>query len=54
MPLGSSQEMHLAQEDTQPTTEHVGSDKAGMANFIIAFPGATHVTSMGTIPGMFW
>ena len=51
-PLGSSQETH-PQEDTQPTVERVGSDEAGMANFIIAFPRDTHVTSTGTIPGTF-
>ena len=43
--------MHPAQEDTQPTAERVGSDEADMANYIIVFPGATHVNSMGTING---
>ena len=53
-PLGGSQEMHPTQEDTQPTAECVGSDEAGMANYIIAFPGATCVTSIGTIDGTFF
>ena len=50
-PLGASQETHPAQEDTQPTAERVGSDEADMANYIIAFPGATRVSSTGTING---
>ena len=54
MPLGGSQEMHPAQEDTQPSAERVGSDEAGMAKFIITFPGAPRVTSMGTIPDTFF
>ena len=52
-PLGASQETHPSQADTQPTAERVGNDEADMANYIIAFPGATRVTSTGTIPGMF-
>ena len=52
-PLGASKETHPAQADTQPTVENVGNDEVGMANYIIAFPGATHVTSMGTIDGTF-
>ena len=52
-PLGGSQETHPVEEDTQPTAERVGSDEAGMANYIIAFPGATRVTSTGTILGTF-
>ena len=50
-PLGVSQETHPAQADTQPTIEHVGNDEADMANYIIAFPGATRVRSTGTING---
>ena len=50
-PLGASQETHPAQVDTQPTAERVGSDEADMANYIIAFPGATCVSSRGTIDG---
>ena len=53
MPLGGSQETHPAQEDTQPTVESVASDETDMANYIIAFPGATHVSSMGTTDGTF-
>ena len=51
-PLGASQETHPAQADTQPIAECVGSDEANMANYIIAFPGATSVSSTGTIKGM--
>ena len=51
-PLGSSQETHPAQANTQPTAECVGNDEANMANYIIAFPGATRVSSTGTINGM--
>ena len=43
--------MHPAQEDTQPTAKRVGNDEADMANYIIAFPGATRVSSIGTING---
>ena len=50
-PLGASQETHPAQADTQPTAERVDSDEAEMANYIIAFPGATCVSSTGTING---
>ena len=50
-PLGGNQETHPTQEDTQPTTECVGSDEADMANYIIAFPAATRVNSTGTING---
>ena len=50
-PLGASQETHPAQADTQPTVERVGNDEADMANYIIAFPGATRVSSTGTIDG---
>ena len=50
-PLGASQETHPAQADTQPTAERVGSDEADMANYIIVFPGATRVSSTGTING---
>ena len=49
--LGASQETHPAQADTQPTVERVGNDEADMANYIIAFPGATRVSSTGTING---
>ena len=49
--LGASQETHPAQADTQPTAERVGNDEADMANYIIVFPGATHVSSTGTING---
>ena len=50
-PLGASQETHPTQADTQPTTERVGNDEADMDNYIIAFPGATRVSSTGTING---
>ena len=50
-PLGSSQETHRAQADTQPTAERVGNDEADMANYIIAFLGATRVSSTWTING---
>ena len=50
-PLGASQETHPAQADTQPTAERVGNDEAYMANYIIVFPGATRVSSIGTING---
>ena len=50
-PLGANQETHPAQADTQPTAERVGSDEADMANYIIGFPGATRVSSIGTING---
>ena len=50
-PLGASQEAHPAQADTQRTTERIGNDEAEMANYIIAFPGATRVSSTGTING---
>ena len=53
MPLDGSQEMHPAQEDTQPTAECVGSDEADMSNYIIVSPGATRVSSTGTIDGRF-
>ena len=52
-PLGASQEMHHAQEDTQPIPERVGSDEADLFDYIIAFPGATRVSSTGTIDGTF-
>ena len=52
-PLGAIQETHPAQADTQPTAERVGNDEADMGNYIIAFPGATHVKSIGTINGTF-
>ena len=52
-PLGASQETHPAQADTHPTAECVGNDEADMANYIIAFPGATRVSSTGTINGTF-
>ena len=52
-PLGASQETHPAQADTQPTAERVGSNEADMANYIIVFPGATRVSSTGTIDGTF-
>ena len=51
IPLGANQETHPAQADTQPTTKRVGSDEADMANYIIVFPGATRVSSTGTING---
>ena len=50
-PLGASQETHPAQADTQPTVERVGNDEADMASYIIVFPGATRVSSTGTING---
>ena len=50
-PLGASQETHPAQADTQLTAERVGSDEDDMANQIIAFSGATCVSSTGTING---
>ena len=50
-PLGAIQETHPAQADTQPIVERVGNDEADMANYIIAFPGATRVSSTGTING---
>ena len=50
-PLGASQETHPAQADTQPTAERVGNDEADTANYIIVFPGATRVSSTGTING---
>ena len=48
-PLGANQETHTAQADTQPNAERVGNDEADMANYIIAFPGATRVSSTRTI-----
>ena len=50
-PLGASQETHPAQAETQPTAERIGNDEADMASYIIAFPGATCVSSTGTING---
>ena len=50
-PLGASQETHPVQADTQSTAERVGNDEADMANYIIVFPGATRVSSTGTING---
>ena len=50
-PLGARQETHPAQADTQLTAERVGNDEADMANYIIALPGGTRVSSTGTING---
>ena len=52
-PLGANQETHPAQADTQPIAERVCNDEADMDNYIIAFPRATRVNSIGTINGTF-